>query len=79
MKRIIILVISVLCFLSAFSVYAEFEQPPVSDAAGYLTEEQNAELTERLDKIREKYNFDVAFVSEDRLSSYDAQNAADDI
>ena len=79
MKRIMILMISVLCFLSALPVYAEFEQSPVSDAAGYLTDEQKAELTERLDKIREKYSFDVAFVSEDRLSSYDAQNAADDI
>lgn len=80
MKRIIIIpMISVLCFLSAFYAYAEFKQAPVSDAAGYLTKEQNAELTERLDKIREKYSFDVAFVSEDRLSSYDAQNAADDI
>ena len=71
--------ISVLCFLSVLPAYAEFDRPSVSDAAGYLTEEQNAELTERLDKIREKYNFDVAFVSEERLSSYDAQNAADDI
>ena len=79
MKKIIILIISVLCFLSALPAYAEFEQPPVSDAARYLTEEQNAELTERLDKIRKKYKFDVAFVSEKELSSFDVQNAADDI
>lgn len=79
MKRIIVLIVSVLCFLSALPAYAEFKQSPVSDAAGYLTEEQNAELTERLDEIRRKYSFDVAFVSEDRLSSYDAQSAADDI
>lgn len=79
MKKIIILIISVLCFLSALPAYAEFEQPPVSDAARYLTEEQKAELTERLDKIRKKYKFDVAFVSEKELSSFDVQNAADDI
>ena len=80
MKRIIIIpMISVLCFLSAFYAYAEFKQAPVSDAAGYLTKEQNAELTERLDKIREKYSFDVAFVSEKSLSAVDAQAAADDI
>ena len=79
MKRIMILVVSVLCYLFALPAYAEFEQTPVSDEAGYLTKEQNAELTERLDKIRKKYKVDVAFVSEDRLSSYDAQNAADDI
>lgn len=79
MKKIIILMLSVFCFLSALPVHAEFERVPVSDEAGYLTESQNAELTERLDKIRKKYSFDVVFVSEDRLSSYDAQNAADDI
>ena len=79
MKRIMILMISVLCFLSALPVYAKFEQPSVSDAAGYLTDEQNAELTERLNKIREEYCFDVAFVSEKSMSAYDAQAAADDI
>ena len=79
MKRIMILMISVLCFLSALPVYAKFEQPSVSDAAGYLTDEQYAELTERLNKIREEYCFDVAFVSEKSMSAYDAQAAADDI
>ena len=79
MKKIVILITAVFCLLSALPVYAEFEQPPITDLAGYLTEEQNEELTAQFNSIREKYSFDVAFVSEDRLSSYDAQNAADDI
>lgn len=79
MKRIIAIIIAAICLLSTIAAYADFQNPPIADGAKYLTEEQNNELTERLDKIREKYSFDVAFVSEDRLSSYDAQNAADDI
>lgn len=51
----------------------------ITDSVGYLTEEQNKELSARLDKIREQYNFDIVFVSEDRISAYDAQAAADDI
>ena len=79
MKKIVILITAVFCLLSALSVYAEFEQPPITDLAGYLTEEQNEELTVQLNSIREKYSFDVAFVSEKSLSAVDAQAAADDI
>ena len=79
MKKIVILITAVFCLLSALPVYAEFEQPPITDSVGYLTEEQNKELSARLDKIREQYNFDIVFVSEDRISAYDAQAAADDI
>lgn len=79
MKRIVILITAVFCLLSALPVYAEFERPPITDSVGYLTEEQNKELSARLDKIREQYNFDIVFVSEDRLSAYDAQASADDI
>lgn len=80
MKKIVILIITaVFCLLSALPVYAEFKQPPITDLAGYLTEEQNEELTARLNSIREKYSFDVAFVSEKSLSAVDAQASADDI
>lgn len=79
MKKIVILITTVFCLLSALSVYAEFKQPPITDLAGYLTEEQNEELTARLNSIREKYSFDVAFVSEKSLSAVDAQASADDI
>ena len=79
MKKIVILITAVFCLLSALPVYAEFEQPPITDLVGYLTEEQNEELTVQLNSIREKYSFDVAFVSEKSLSAVDAQAAADDI
>lgn len=79
MKKIVILITAVFCLLSALPVYAEFERPPIMDLAGYLTEEQNEELTAQLNSIREKYSFDVAFVSEKSLSAVDAQAAADDI
>lgn len=79
MKKIVILITAVFCLLSALPVYAEFKQPPITDLAGYLTEEQNEELTARLNSIREKYSFDVAFVSEKSLSAVDAQASADDI
>ena len=45
MKKIVILITAVFCLLSALPVYAEFEQPPITDLVGYLTEEQNEELT----------------------------------
>ena len=79
MKRFVTIMIVLLCFVSTITVYADFINPPITDSVGYLTEEQNKELSARLDKIREQYNFDIVFVSEDRLSAYDAQASADDI
>ena len=79
MKRFVTIMIVLLCFVSAITVYADFINPTITDSVGYLTEEQNKELSARLDKIREQYNFDIVFVSEDRLSAYDAQASADDI
>ena len=79
MKRFVTIMIVLLCFVSAITVYADFINPTITDSVGYLTEEQNKELSARLDKIREQYNFDIVFVSEDRISAYDAQAAADDI
>lgn len=79
MKKAIITIIAVLCMVSGVIVYADFVNPPITDSAGYLTKEQNEELSAQLDKIREKYRFDVAFVSEKSLSAYDEQAAADDI
>lgn len=80
MKRFFKIIIAViLCFVSLITVYADFINPTITDFAGYLTKDQNKELSARLDKIREKYNFDVVFISEVRLSADDAQTAADDI
>lgn len=79
MKRFVTIMIALLCFVSTITVYADFINPTITDSVGYLTEEQNKELSARLDKIRKQYNFDIVFVSEDRLSAYDAQASADDI
>lgn len=79
MKRIIAIIIAAICFLSTIAAYADFQNPPIADGAEYLTEEQNNELSAQLDKIREKYSFDVVFVSEKSLSANDEQAAADDI
>ena len=69
MKRFVTIMIVLLCFVSTITVYADFINPTITDSAGYLTEEQNKELSARLDKIREQYDFDIVFVSEDRLSA----------
>ena len=79
MKRIIAIIIAAICLLSTIAAYADFQNPPIADGAEYLTEEQNNELSAQLDKIREKYSFDVVFVSEKSLSASDEQAAADDI
>ena len=63
MKRFVTIMIVLLCFVSAITVYADFINPTITDSVGYLTEEQNKELSARLDKIREQYNFDIVFVS----------------
>lgn len=78
MKRFVMMMITAVCILSALTVSAEFKAPAVYDGAGYLTEEQNEQLSQRLSSLREKYNFDVAFVSEETLSASDAEAAADD-
>lgn len=61
------------------SFAAEFTNPPIIDEAGYLTQSQLAELTQKLEVIRQKYNFEVAVVTESEMSGYDAMESADDI
>jgi len=52
MKRFVTIMIVLLCFVSTITVYADFINPTITDSVGYLTEEQNKELSARLDKIR---------------------------
>ena len=77
MKKVISLFFACLLCIGCFAY--EFEAPPVVDGAGYLTGSQIAELTDRLENIRQTYNFDVAVVTESTMSSYDAMSSADDI
>lgn len=62
-----------------FPVYAVFENPPIIDDAGYLMQSELAELSEELEQIREKYNFEVAIYTESEMSKDTAEEAADDI
>lgn len=79
MKRtaaVLFVVILVLCDLT---VYAEYANPPIRDNAGILTAEERADITERLEKIRDSYNFDLAIYTERVMDGHDAQSVADDI
>ena len=81
MKRVIsLLFVFFLCFaLTVTCVAAEFENPPIIDEAEYLSESQLAELTEKFEAIRQKYDFEVAVYTEYEMTSYDAMSSADDI
>ena len=81
MKRIVsLLFVCILCVSCAFPCFAEdFVNPPIVDEAQYLNEAQFLELSEKIDSIRHKYNFEVAIVTEAEMSSYDAMSSADDI
>lgn len=81
MKRIVsLLFVCLLCVSLAVPCFAEdFVNPPIVDGAGYLNEAQFAELSEKIDAIRQKYNFEVAIVTEAEMTGYDAMSSADDI
>ncbi len=81
MKKVISLLFACfMCFTLAIPCFgAEFENSPIIDGAGYLTESQLAELTEKFEDIRQKYDFEVAVVTEYEMTSYDAVASADDI
>ena len=64
--------------VSVFPAYAA-SAPRLVDNAELLSSYEKQSLEAQLDKISEKYSFDVAFVSEKSLSAVDAQAAADDI
>ena len=68
-----------ICIASALPVMAEFTNPPVTDNAGYLTEEEFSKLSENLERIRQLYDFDVDIYTESTMDADSAQDAADDI
>jgi len=59
--------------------YAAFENPPIIDDSGYLMQSELDELSRELDKVREKYNFEVAIYTESDMTSGSAEASADDI
>jgi len=60
-------------------VYASFENPSIVDEAGYLMQSELASLTEKLDKVRNEYDFEVAIYTESDMTSSTAEASADDI
>lgn len=78
-KRIALMVLSLLCCTFTIPAMAAFQNPAVVDDAGYLTQSQTEELTEKLDNLRETYDFDVAIYTESSMTGSDAMNTADDI
>jgi len=81
MKRIIsMLFISFICTSFTYPCFAaSFQNPPVTDGAEYLDSTQLNELSVKLDEIRQKYEFDVAIVTEKEMSGNDGMSSADDI
>lgn len=79
-----LLIILLLVSFMPLSVYGEAaaanerQLPRLVDAAGLLTEEQAERLTEKLDEISERQNFDVIIVTVDSLEGCTATQFADD-
>ena len=70
----LILLISVLVVPLHVFAYA----PAVVDEADCLSEAEEERLTERINKLRDTYEMDVAIVIEDEMSRSSAEAAADD-
>lgn len=81
MKRLISLVfVCIMCVSFLTPCFAtEFANPPIVDLAEYLSDYEFNELTEKLEAVRQKYDFEVAIVTEEEMSSYSAMSSADDI
>ena len=80
MKKLLSCVLLTLLLLTLFlPVYASFENPSIVDEAGYLMQSELASLTEKLDKVREKYDFEVAIYTQSDMTSSTAEESADDI
>ncbi len=78
MKKLIAFILPLFCLLLSFPVSAEFKNAPISDCAGFLTEEENAELSEKIDAVRSEFGFDIAVYTEETLDT-SAEERADDI
>lgn len=80
MKKIFswLLLVLILAF-SVLPVCAGFQNPSIVDNAGYLMESELSSLSQELDEIREKYDFDVAIYTESDMTSDTALDSADDI
>lgn len=78
MKKV---VLSVLLLLAALApqCLAQFQNPPIVDEAGYLTQSQFEQLSTALEELRTAYNFDVAIYTEHTRPTSTARSRADDL
>lgn len=81
MKRTVSLIfVYLMCFVIAIACFAEeFKNPPITDNAKILTDSELSSLSEKLENIRQQYDFEVAIVTEAEMTSADAMSSADDI
>ncbi len=80
MKKILSPVLLILIITSlSIGGFADFENPSIVDEAGYLMQSELASLTEKLDKVRNEYDFEVAIYTESEMTSDTAEASADDI
>jgi len=80
MKRIFLCLLLLLVVTSfVLPVYADFQNPSIVDEAGYLMQSELASLSKELDKVREKYDFEIAIYTESDMTSGSAQASAYDI
>ena len=70
-----------LLLMTSFVVTAQsdFQNPSIVDDAGYLMQSELSSLLKELDKVREKYGFEVAIYTESDMTSSTAEESADDI
>ena len=80
MKKILSSALLILIITSlSICAFADFENPSIVDDAGYLMQSELASLAEKLDKVRNEYDFEVAIYTESEMSSGTAEASADDI
>ena len=80
MKRIFSCLLLLLITTSfVVTAYADFQNPSIVDDAGYLMQSELSSLSKELDKVREKYGFEVAIYTESDMTSSTAEASADDI
>ena len=78
MKKILSYVLLILIITSlSFTAFADFDNPSIIDDAGYLMQSELADLSAKLDKVRNEYDFEVAIYTESELSSDTAEASSD--
>lgn len=77
MKRIISCFLPlILSLVFVLSVSAAFANPPILDEAGYLMQSEVKSLSEKLEKLRTEYGFDIAIYTESDMTARTAEKSA---